>query len=275
MPYTAGMRVLYIDSLFWLELTADTLLLWASGKLCAARRHIWRLGLAGTFGAAYAVLTVFFTPAASLCGKAAALLGMLLIAYGGEKRLWRLLLSFLCMCAVFSGVTLAVTLAAGKNSARALLFSLGVSLGVCSLPFRFAGRRGGTAELTLRGDGGTVTIPALLDTGNELREPISGRPVILASEDALLPLFPAETRRILADTALLSAPERLTRLGRGFRLLPVETAVGTGLTLAFRVSSVAVDGRERGGGWAAFSPQPIRTSGGCCALICGDWGEGE
>lgn len=270
-----GMRVLYIDSLFWLELTADTLLLWASGKLCAAKRHIGRLGLAGAFGAAYAVLTVFFAPAASLCGKIAALLGMLLIAYGGEQRLWRLLLSFLCMCAVFSGVTLAVTLAAGKSSARALLFSLGISMGVCALPFRFAGRKGGTAELTLRGDGGTVTFPALRDTGNELREPISGCPVILASEETLMPLFPQETRRRLDETAGLSAPERLTRLGKGFRLLPMETAAGAGLTLAFRVPSVAVDGRDCGGGWAAFSPYPIRTKEGCRALICGDWGEGK
>ena len=267
------MRVLYIDSLFWLELTADTLLLWASGKLCAARRRLWRLLLAGAFGAVYAVLTVFFPPAASLTGKAAALLGMLLIAYGKEKRLWRLLLSFLCMCAVFSGVLLAVTLAAGKNSARALLFSLGVSVGICSLPFRFSGRKGGTAELTLRGEGGTVDLFALRDTGNELREPISGRPVILASEEALLPLFPEDVRAVLWETAGLPAPERLARLGRGFRLLPMQTATGAGMTLCFRVPSVQADGRDCGGGWAAFSPRPIQTKEGCRALICGDLGE--
>lgn len=269
------MRVLYIDSLFWLELTADTLLLWASGKLCAARRRIGRLCLAGAFGALYAVLTVFCLPAASLPGKAAALMGMLLIAYGSERRLWRLLLSFLSMCAVFSGVTLAVTLAAGKGSARALLFSLGISMGVCSLPFRFAGKRGGTAVLTLSGDGGTVELSALRDTGNELRELISGKPVILASEAELWPLFPEDTQQRLAETAEIPAPERLTRLGRGFRLLPMETAAGTALTLTFRVPSVAVDGKECGEGWAAFSPQPIRTKEGCRALICGDWGEEE
>ena len=269
------MRVLYIDSLFWLELTADTLLLWASGKLCAAVRKPARLLLAGAFGAAYAVLAVCWSPAAGFPGKIAALLGMLLIAYGGERRMWKLGLAFLCMCAVFSGVTMAVVLAAGRNSARALLFSLGVSMGVCALPFRFAGRKGGTVHLRLCGESGEVTLLALRDTGNELREPISGKQVILASERELLPLFPAEMQETLHRTAGLPAPERLLRLGRGFRLLPMETAAGRELTLCFRIGRVYVDGVDAGNGWAAFSPLEIRTKEGCSALICGDFGEGE
>ena len=269
------MRVLYIDSLFWLELTADALLLWASGKLCAAVRRPLRLLAAGAFGAAYAVLTVCWAAAASFPAKVAALLGMLLIAYGGERRLWKLGLAFLCMCAVFSGVTMAVVLAAGRSSARALLFSLGVSMGVCALPFRFAGRKGGAARLTLSGEGGEVALVALRDTGNELREPISGQSVILASEAELLPLFDAPTREALRATAGRPAPERLLALGRGFRLLPMETAAGRELTLCFRVERVCVDGAARGGGWAAFSPLPIHTKEGYSALICGDMGGEE
>ena len=269
------MRVLYIDSLFWLELTADTLLLWAAGKLCTAVRKSWRLLLAGAFGAAYAVLTVCWSPAATFPGKAAALLGMRLVAYGGERRLWKLALAFLCMCAVFSGVTMAVVLTAGRSSARALLFSLGVSMGVCALPFRFAGKKGGTVRLTLTGEGGEVTVPALRDTGNELREPISGAPVILASEETLMALFPPEVRAKLLDTSGLPAAERLLQLGRGFRLLPMETVTGRELTLAFRVPDICADGKRCGSGWAAFSPQPIHTKEGCCALICGGPGEEE
>ena len=44
------MRVLYLDSLFWLELIADTVLLWAAGKLCGVRRKPFRLLAAGLIG---------------------------------------------------------------------------------------------------------------------------------------------------------------------------------------------------------------------------------
>ena len=132
------MRVLYLDSLFWLELIADTILLWAAGKLAA-----------GLIGSGYSLLALFFPPAAALPGKAASLALMLLAAYGGEKQLWRPGLAYLFLCAVYGGVAAAVMLAAGRATARALVFSAGISMGVCALPFRFTGRRGGKSSLRL------------------------------------------------------------------------------------------------------------------------------
>ncbi len=263
------MRVLYLDSLFWLELTADTVLLWAAGKLCCIRRRWWRLLSAGLIGSAYTVLALLFPPAASPAGKAASLALMLLAAYGGEKRLWRPALAYLFLCAVYGGVAAAVTLAAGRATARALVFSAGISLGVCALPFRFTGPRGGSCRLRLIGEGGEVTLTALRDTGNRLTDPFSGKPVIIASESVLRPLFTQEQQRILSATEGLPPGERMALLGKGFCLLPLRTVSGSTLALCGKAETVYQDGLALGPCRVVFSREPIQ-GGGCTALIGGD-----
>lgn len=263
------MRVLYIDSLLFFEFLSDLTMLWAAGKLCRAKRS-WRLLAGALLGAAYALLAALWPPAAGLPGCAAALAAMLLLAYGGEAHLWRLALAFLCMCAVYAGVAMAVILTAGEPTLRALLFALGMSLGICALPFRFAGRRGGVAALRLVTEEGEVSLQALLDTGNQLREPLSGAPVIIAQEEALLPLLDADRRERLRQCRALPAEQRLLQLGGGFRLLPYRTLDGDGFLLAFRPSEVYVEGQLRHGYWAALSPRPIRAREGCTALMNGE-----
>ena len=264
------MRVVYLDSLFFFEMASDLTLLWAAGKLCQARRRKLRLLAAAGLGAAYALLSLLWPPAASLPGKIISLSVMLLAAYGREKGLWRLGLAFLALCAVYAGAASAVIWTAGRASLRALVFALGISLGVCALPFRFSGRRGGKAQLRLVCGDRSVELTALRDTGNRLREPLSGAPALIAEERALLPLLEPELRSRLTATAGLTAPERLMVLGPGFRLLPYRTLGENGLLLAFRPERVYVDGTLCPDIWAALCPGPLRPGDGCAALLGGD-----
>ena len=153
---------------------------------------------------------------------------------------------------------------------RALVFALGISLGVCALPFRFSGKRGGQARLRLVCGDRSVELTALRDTGNRLREPLSGAPALIAEERALLPLLEPELRSRLTATAGLPAPERLMVLGPGFRLLPYRTLGENGLLLAFRPERVYVDGTLCPDIWAALCPGPLRPGDGCAALLGGD-----
>lgn len=263
------MRVLYIDSLFFLEAAADALLLWSAGKLCGARRRWWRLLAAALLGAAYAVLAALWRPAAGWACRAAALAAMLLAAYGGERRLWRLALAFLFMAAVYGGIAAAIAAAAGTATVRALLFAMCFSVGVCALPFRFAGRKGGVVRLRIRQGEREVTLAALLDTGSALREPLSGAGALVASEQTLAPLLTERQQAVLRETRGLPAADRLLRLGPGFRLLPYRTVSGAGFLPAFRPEAVYVEDAPVPALWAALSPEEIRTPEGCEALLGG------
>jgi len=261
------MKVVYIDELFLLEGIADALLLWAAGKLTGGCRSIYRILLGAFAGAVYAVLSLVWTPAETILMRIASLLCMLFIAYGGEKKLYRIALAYLAMCAVFAGVTEAVSIAAGRTTARALLFSLGLSLGICALPIRFNGRKGGICKLRLVSEQNEMTLMALCDTGHCLHEPISGEPVLLAGEQELLPLLSLETRKQLLMTEGLPAEQRLSILSGGFRLIPYRSVSGSGFLLGFRILVYHEGENAPQKYWAGISPTPIHTDNGCSALI--------
>uniref|UniRef100_UPI00260C9D0F sigma-E processing peptidase SpoIIGA n=1 Tax=uncultured Flavonifractor sp. TaxID=1193534 RepID=UPI00260C9D0F len=123
----------------------------------------------------------------------------------------------------------------------------------------------------LRLEGRRVALTALVDTGNTLTDPATGRPVMVAEGEKVGALFPAgraPTAEELRDPAALL--ERLDRQGwRGrCRLLPYQ-AVGVecGMLLALRLDGARVGGEEWSGLLLALSPTRLTDGGGYCALI--------
>ena len=165
----------------------------------------------------------------------AALLGLVPLAVwpGIPKRL-RLSLGL-------SHLTLGLTLAgwarlmAGLGLWPALVPAAACGLLVALMPLtrRADHARCVTAEIRL-GDH-RLTLTALIDSGNLLRDPVTGLPVIVIS------------RRAAARLTLLPAPGRLTP---GMRLISVRTIAGTTLMAVFRPSAVFLEER---GAWRAVN----------------------
>lgn len=74
-----------------------------------------------------------------------------------------------------------------------------------------------------------VRLPAMLDTGNQLTDPITGLPVVVASSSSLKPLLPAAVK-----------PDNPETLPVGFRFLRVQTTAGHKLMMCFRPSHFRV-----------------------------------
>ncbi len=91
-------------------------------------------------------------------------------------------------------------------------------------------------QVELRVGGHGVILPAMLDSGNLLGDPVTGLPVIVAPACGVARLFPQAQN--LHD---------LTALPLGFRLLSVRTAAGTALMPLFQPDScrLYVNGRAR------------------------------
>ena len=112
---------------------------------------------------------------------------------------------------------------------------------------------------------------ALVDTGNTLTDPVSGRPVMVAEGEKVGALFPDGQA---PDPEELRRPvETLERLGRqGWqgrcRLLPYQ-AVGVecGMLLALRLDRAQVGAEDYGGILVALSPTRVSDGGGYSALI--------
>ena len=177
------MQVIYADSLFFLNLIINYVLLLVTAKICHTPARRLRLAGAAAFGAAYSV-AVLYPPLAFLSSwavKLAAGVAIALIAFGGRRAFLKQVLVFLAVTAAFGGAVYAGSLLFGgtgrlSSSAgvRILLPVFVISYAVLTLLFRRAARSrgpGGVVSLTVKSGGREISLRALKDTGNSSPTP--------------------------------------------------------------------------------------------------------
>ena len=226
------MDVIYLDSLFGLNLLIDYCLVLVSARVCGVVLRRWRYALAALIGALYAALMVLpgFGWLANGMMKLALGAAMALIAFGGEAHLVRCTVVFFAVSAAFGGAVYAASMLAGVSpgsgalvtvSGRVLALSFAACYAAVSLVFRrrarAADREVRTVTVTLAGR--SVTLRALRDSGNDLHDPVSGLPAAVVERAAVLPLFPAV--RALPDGAGAGGAQRAAGVHRPGRAAAV------------------------------------------------------
>lgn len=272
------MTVVYVDSVFTLNAVMDYLVLAAAAKLSGISLRRGRYLLAALFGGAYAV-AVFLpgcAPLGSWLGKIAAGAAMAAIAFLGQRRLLRLTLLVFGLSCALAGCVLALALLTDSCvpmaggvfytdvDARVLLLAAGGAYLVLTVVFRAAARhavRGELIPVRVGLKGKTVALTALCDTGNTLRDPVSGSGVLVVFHRTLQPLWPEPLRRLLTERRLAAPADLLLELegtGVRFRLLPYSAVgVGGGLLLAFRSDWAEIGGKRMEGLPVALSPTEL------------------
>ena len=285
------MTVIYVDTLFLLNAAVDYLLLLASARLAGEPLARLRFLLGAVLGGLYAV--AIFLPGLSFlarppCRLAAAVL-MVLAAFWKSRRLLRQVVIFLALSCAFGGGVLAIGLLGGRGltlsngvlysgmDLKIVLLSAAGCYGALTLLFQRTGRHtaasGELRPVRLTLGERQVSLIALVDTGNTLTDPATGRPVLVAEADCVEELLPPGIRPSPAD--LRDPAGTLERLEdpwrRRFRLLPYRSVgVDRGLLLAVRVDQVQVGEEDRGPMLAALSPTPVSDGGGYRALLGAD-----
>lgn len=156
------------------------------------------------------------------------------------------------LCASFaSGGAMNACLRGGMAAAASGVFAAALSMAVYLLANLLPQAVCNVRQVELRVEERAVILPAMLDSGNLLRDPITNLPVLVIPARAARTLFPD-----------MGDPSCLTGLPLGFRLLNVHTAAGSALLPMFRPDEcriylngsvckaallVAVAGREYGG----------------------------
>lgn len=244
------MEVIYIDSLFFLNLGADYLLCLASARICGLYLRRLRYLLAAALGAAYSVLVLLpgLGALSSWLGKLLAAGLMSAVAFGGEKHPLRCGAVFLGVSAAFGGALWAMSMSAqGAVSLplRVFIPAFVLCYAALSIVFRCRARLADKKRVAveLRFLGREAKFMALLDTGNSLRDPVSGMEVMVVSAraaDAIFSAYPG-----LTDGSAVELIERaalLPELAGKFRLIPYSAVGGSGLLAAFRPDALCVGG---------------------------------
>ncbi len=103
--------------------------------------------------------------------------------------------------------------------------------------FSAGAQAAGCRWLVVENDGKKIRLYAKADTGNALREPFSGLPVIVCQADGLGDAAPKIIQEFLAAGSAPDSPEAAA----GLRLVPFETVGGGGVLPAFRPQKVTVE----------------------------------
>lgn len=213
----------------------DGLLLGAAGALANRRTELPRVLLGAALGALYGGACVLpqMQQLSGLGFRIGALAVMGAVAYGVP--------SFGCT-ALFCLLDLACGGLAMEG--RGMLLSGAVVGLLCFLGLR--GRRG-PVPVELYWQGRQERVLALRDTGNGLRDPVTGEPVLVVGPEVARRLL-GLSRQQLEDPVQTLAQQVLP----GLRLMPYKAVGGTGLMLALRLPEVRM-GVSRKSALVAFA----------------------
>lgn len=254
--YNSFMEIIYIDSLFFLNLITDYLLCLAAARICALRFRRLRYFAAALFGAAYAVAA--YLPQLSFLShplmKLSAGIGMGLISFAPELRPLRCTAVLLAVSAAFGGALWAMSLSTGGElsggvfSMKTLLLSFALCYAALCLLFRcraaLLDKRRVLVSLSFLGREAEFT--ALVDTGNSLTDPATGSPVLIACPHALQGVLRENTALFsqAEPVELMELTAALPELAGRLRLIPYTAVGSSGLLPAFRPDKLSIDGKE-------------------------------
>ncbi len=281
------MRVVYLDTLFFLNFLTDYLLLLLTARVGGRYPKRSRLAAGAAVGAVFAVL-LYFPPAPVAVGwllRGVTCAGVVLTAFSGEaKSSWpRLCGIFLLLTVGLAGIVLGILLLGGagvslQNGVPYINISWTVLLASFIAIYGLSGwvlgkGRGSTArrthEIQAQLGGKTTGFRVLEDSGNLLRDPISGRKVIVVQASVLEPMFGGELGPLLQKEGdlELQLSQLRQRCGAAFWLIPARTVAQNCMLLAFHPEKLLVDGAASEEYLLGVTAQQLEIGGDCRGLI--------
>ena len=256
-----GEMVVYLDLVVLLNFLVDFLLLMGTNRLCGFPLRPHRGAAAALVGGLYAgwcVIPGFFFLGNALW-RLVVLFFMSGIAFGFDRSGFRRGILFVFLSMALGGMAVKLE----SDDLPEIAISAAVLLGMCFIGFRGRATRS-YATVTLIHRGKRRQITALRDTGNGLKDPITGESVLILGADAAFELLQLPMEALKDPITTVERKE-----SPGLRLIPYRS-VGNpyGMLLAVRLEEVWI-GKERVGGLVAFTPETIGRGEGYQALAGG------
>lgn len=282
--------IVYIDVIIIVNTIINYIILITTAKICDTRISRLKIVLGAILGGIYSALALLnghgFIESPVI--KVVAGILIVLIAFGQERQLVKIIVVFFSVSAMFAGAVLAVSYMSRKYTTnwlyqpvglKTLLLSFAISYLIVSFVYRRAWRNlsgGGISEIYTELNGNKAQFKALHDTGNSLSEPLSGNRVIITDMNTVKDLFSQEIVNIMTDDMLrkpIQAAEELYIKDKRykFRLVPYRAVgVNGGFLLAVKPDKLYVDKNQRKDILIALSPNKVSGGENYSALMGGE-----
>lgn len=231
--------VLYADILFMVNFAMDFISLAASAALGARERSPAKISLASALGAVYAIAAtvsgINTIPQYVLWAIVGGAMCIISFGYGSFVSFARQCIIFLGCSALLGGIMTAILSLGSSTNMPVIVIS---SVVVLFFIIKALRERAGCKSLKIKVclNNKVATFEALCDSGNLLRDPFSGSPVILVSHKALYNILSQD----IIDALLQCDTDKLTKASIRLRLIPYGNADNSGILCAFVPDNVTV-----------------------------------
>ena len=259
--------IVYADLLFLIDGSMDFLTLFLCGKCTHRKTSLKRLLLGSAVGAFGSVLLLFLPSDGIITSGIGILFSclMVLITFGkmGDTASFVRQCVLVWGCGALTGGILSILLSLGTpvymetEHNRGFPTAFLVTAVICILLTRMFTHKAEirTAEILIQCGNGSEKTTALVDSGNLLTDPLSGKPVILVSEAAIHKLYPVINDTNIGDDLKI-------------RLIPSKSVGGEKLLYGIIPDAVTVNGKNADV-VLVVEDVPEDHYGGCGALCAG------
>ena len=257
------MNTVYLDVLIAENTLMNLVILHITAKIASYSASKIRLVIGALVGTVYAVLALFIeTFFAALIGKILLSAVMVLVVFLPKKikDFFKYTIFFYAVTFLFAGLSFALLLSGKTKAVSNILITVCVGYLMVAAIYGYIKKYQKHKEIFVevyiqfdKNSSEGVWLPAIVDTGNSLREPFSGQPVIVAEISALKAIMPAEICDLIKENNIDYIPEHIllsidsSQWVKRLRLIPYK-AVGTenGIMTGFKADVVRIrEGREQ------------------------------
>lgn len=254
--------VVYLDAVALLNFLVDYLLLLGTNRLCGYPPGWGRSALSAVLGGLYSAACMLpgFRFLGNLLWRIIALGLMGWIAFGFSKSALRRTIVFVLLCMALGGIAQVM----GTGGFHSVIVSAAALCGMCLLGFRDRPGSVSYVPVELFYEDKQLRLTALCDTGNTLRDPVTGRTVLVVGAEVAQQLTGLTVQQLRSPvSAVQQSPVP------GLRLIPYRS-VGepAGMLLALRFQKVRI-GNWQGSSLVAFAPDRLCSDGQYQALTGG------
>jgi len=254
-------RTVYVDLYFMINFSMDFLCLYLTSRFLSHRMALWRGLISAALGGIYANVALFLNVDRGVMLGIDILIcviicGIAFFSLSEWRRMPIYILVYTAISMVLGGFMTALFNLLNRtgifeairdsdgDGISVWLFALLAAISAAITFFGgdlFKSRMSRhEIELEITHEGKSKRIRGMGDSGNLLRDPISGRPCIVVDGEELRGVLPTELIE-LSKKGKISGLDGLDRgFGRRIVMIPAETVSGGGMLIGFRADSIAI-----------------------------------